>query len=65
MITQSDCQQFLDLGGNPQTYLGAPSNVTTAALIFGWVQSIQDATARQRAIDLVKAYILANGGIGN
>ena len=65
MITQADCQQFLDLGGNPQTDLGAPSNVTTAALIFGWVQAIQDATARQRAIDLVKAYILANGGIGN
>lgn len=38
-FTQDDCQTYLDapINGNPQTQLGAPSTVTTAALLFGWV----------------------------
>ena len=47
MITQDDVQQFLDLGGNAQTQLGAPPECNNSFLIFGWVQSIKDAQAKQ------------------
>ena len=42
-VTLEVCQQFLDKGGDPQGYLGAPPSVHTAQDILNWRNGLAQA----------------------
>jgi len=65
-LTQAECQQFLDLGGNAQTDLGAPSTVAATALaIWSWIDGLTNVTDHLNKLNLIRAFIRANGGTSN
>lgn len=64
-ITQSECQAYIDAGGTA-SYIGYPSGDTySAPMILNWLNGLQNLNDYWDTVNLIRAYIKANGGTGN